>query len=70
MKEDTLRVHGKIFKRQFLIDNEIRYPDEMEVSGDMMYLWLVYSLTNKIVWIENNFYIISNKFLDINYNIY
>ena len=57
MKEDTLRVHGKIFKRQFLIDNEIRYPDEMEVSGDMMYLWLVYSLTKKIVWIENNFYI-------------
>jgi len=29
----------------------------MEVSGDMAFLWLAYSLTNKIIWIKNNFYI-------------
>jgi len=29
----------------------------METSGDMAFLWLAYSLTKKIVWIKNNFYI-------------
>lgn len=29
----------------------------METSGDMAFLWLAYALTNKIVWIKNNFYI-------------
>ena len=57
MEKDTLRVHGKIFKRSYLIENNIRFPDEMETSGDMMFLWLAYSFTNKIIWIENNFYI-------------
>lgn len=56
-EKDTLRIHGKIIKRQYLIDNKIFFPDEMETSGDMMFLWLAYSLTNKIVWIKNNFYI-------------
>ena len=56
MKEDIIRVHGKIFRREYLTENNIRFPDEMEISGDMMFLWLVYALTRKSVWIENNFY--------------
>lgn len=56
MEKDTLRVHGKIFKRDFLIKNNIYFPDEMEISGDMSFLWLVYALSNKIEWIEDNFY--------------
>lgn len=53
---DTVRVHGKFFKRQFLIDNNITFPDELETSGDMLFTWLCFSLTNKIIWLTNNFY--------------
>ena len=56
-KQDTLRVHGKIFKRQYLIDNNITFPDELEFNGDMKFVWLAYKLTQNIVWIEDNFYI-------------
>ena len=55
--KDTIRLHGKIFRRQYLIENNIRFPDELEISGDMMFLWLAYALTENFVWIENNFYI-------------
>ena len=55
VKGDTLHVHGKMFKRQYLLDNNIRFPDEMEISGDMMFLWLAFSLTNKIKWITESF---------------
>ena len=56
-KNDTLRVHGKIFRRAYLTENHIRFPDELETSGDMSFLWLTYALTNKIVWVPENFYI-------------
>ena len=56
MEKDTIRLHGKVFRRQYLIDNDIRFPDEMETSGDMAFLWLAYSLTNRIVWVDKPFY--------------
>lgn len=56
LKRDMIRVHGKIFKRQYLVDQNIRYPDEIEIAGDMMFLWLSYMLTRKIVWTRNIFY--------------
>ena len=57
MDHDVLRVHGKIFKRSYLVSNAIRFPDEMEISGDMMFLWLAFALTEKAEWIKKNFYI-------------
>lgn len=54
---DGIRVHGKIFRRQYLIDKQIRFPDELETSGDMMFLWLACGLADVIVWIPENFYI-------------
>ena len=56
MEQDVIRVHGKILRREYLTENNIRFPDEMEISGDMMFLWLAFALTDSIVWIENNFY--------------
>lgn len=56
-EKDIIRVHGKIFKRQYLIDNNIRFPDELYSSGDMKFLWLCYALTNNFIWTQNNFYI-------------
>ena len=55
--QNTTRVHGKIFKRQYLIERNIRFPDEMEFSGDMYFLYLAYHLTDRIVWLPDNFYI-------------
>ena len=34
---DIKRVHGKIFRRDYLIEQNIRYPDEMPFSGDMYF---------------------------------
>lgn len=56
MERDVIRLHGKVFRRQYLIDNQIRFPDEMETSGDMAFLWLAYSLTNRVVWVDETFY--------------
>lgn len=57
IKKDTLHVHGKVFKRQYLINNNIRFPDEMQFGGDVNFLWLAYGLSNKIVWMNYDFYI-------------
>ena len=56
-QNDTIRVHGKIFRRGYLTENHIRFPDELETSGDMSFLWLTYALTDRIVWVPENFYI-------------
>jgi glycosyltransferase involved in cell wall biosynthesis len=53
---DTLHLHAKVFRRQYLIDNDIRFPDEMEYSGDMAFLWLALSLTNRVRWVSESFY--------------
>ena len=55
-KQDALRVHGKIFRRQYLIDNHITFPDELEINGDMKFIWLALKLTQNVVWIGYNFY--------------
>ena len=55
-EHDLLRVHGKLFRRDYLMSNHIRFPDEMETSGDMMFLWLAFALTEHVEWIGKNFY--------------
>ena len=57
IEKDVIRVHGKIFRRYYLIRWDIRFPDELEYSGDMMFMWLAYALTKNFKWIDNNFYI-------------
>lgn len=56
-EKDIIRLHAKIFKREYLLENNIWFPDEMEISGDMNFLWLAYNLTSNIKWLKNNFYI-------------
>ena len=56
-RRDIKRVHGKIFRRDYLIEQNIRYPDEMLFSGDMYFLYLAYHLTDRIVWLPDNFYV-------------
>jgi len=56
MRRDTIRVHGKAFKRSFLVENDIRFPDEMEFSGDMYFTWLAYNLGDS-AWMPDSFYV-------------
>lgn len=55
--QNVSRVHGKIFKHTYLLRENLRFPDEMEFSGDMYFLYLAYHLTDKIIWLPDNFYI-------------
>lgn len=55
MDRDTLHVHAKVFRRRYLVDNDIRYPD-MEYSGDMAFLWLAFALGGRIRWVRDCFY--------------
>ena len=56
MERDTLHVHGKVFRRSYLIENDIRFPDEMEFSGDMAFLWLAFALSKRTVWTKEAFF--------------
>ena len=55
-RRDTVRLHGKAFRRAYLMENGIAFP-ELETSGDMYFLYLAYSLTKKPAWLRNVFYI-------------
>ena len=57
MKHDTVRVHGKVFKREYLNKNNLRFPVSDNYTGDMDFLWLAYSLTDNIIWLSDIFYI-------------
>lgn len=56
LEKDIIRLHGKLFRKQYLVDNNIRFPDELETSGDMAFLWLAYALTTNVAWSRNVFY--------------
>ena len=55
LNEDTLRIHGKIFRREYLVKNVIRFPDNEKLC-DLGFIWLALALTNKICWIDKCFY--------------
>lgn len=57
MERDTIRLHGKIFRRQYLVDNDIRFPDELPYSGDMYFLWQAYNLKQNYAWLRDSFYV-------------
>lgn len=55
-RHDTLHVHGKAFRRAYLEENGIRFPGEMEFSGDMYFLWLAFNLGGSVAWMTESFY--------------
>ncbi len=57
LERDNLRVHGKAFKRDFLVSNNIAFPNELEYSGDMYFLWLALNVDPFIVWLKKAFYV-------------
>lgn len=57
LRRDIKRVHGKIFRLDYLRREHIRFPDEMAFAGDMYFLWLAYHLTDRIAWLDDAVYI-------------
>lgn len=56
-RRDVIHVFGKAFRRGYLVDNAIRFPDEMPISGDTYFLWLAFNLSPSIAWIKDSFYV-------------
>lgn len=44
---DTVFIHGKAFRRQFLLDNEIRFDDRLRIHEDGFFNVLAYSLAKE-----------------------
>ena len=53
---NAIWVHGKIFRLDYLRESNIRFPDEMVISGDMYFLWQALNLSEKIVQLHESFY--------------
>lgn len=53
---NTIWTHGKIFRRQYLTENHIRF-DEVANHGEMSFLWLAFHLTKNIRFLRDSFYI-------------
>lgn len=54
---DRIHVHGKLFRREYLVENGIRFPDEMETTGDMYFLWQAFHMTEKVLQLPDCVYI-------------
>lgn len=53
---DTEFVHGKVFRREWLIQNGIRWKDEMVFSGDTYFLHLGNAYPGKKIYYKDPFY--------------
>lgn len=56
-KNDTCFVHGKVFRRKYLIDNNIRWNDEFTYSGDSYFLGLALRTTKQHIYCSTPFYL-------------
>lgn len=55
-KGDTYFVHGKVFRRKYLSDNNIRWNDEFTFSGDSYFLGLAMRMSKKHIYCSTPFY--------------
>lgn len=56
IKKDTEFVHGKVFRREWLIDNNIRWKDEMTYSGDTYFLHLGMAYSGRRIYCKEPLY--------------
>ena len=53
---NTIWVHGKIFRRAYLLENQIRF-DDISAHGEMSFLWLAFHMTDNIRYLGERFYV-------------
>ena len=54
---DSTFVHGKIHRRQYLIDNNIRWNDSLTIHEDSYFNCLCQRLTNELKYSQTSFYL-------------
>jgi glycosyltransferase involved in cell wall biosynthesis len=59
--QDRYFLHGKLFRRQFLKDNAIRFNEEFSFSGDPWFINLAMQLANKSKYIDEALYLWKNN---------
>lgn len=56
-ERDSICVHGKVFRRQFLIDNKIEWNSKLVYHEDNPFVRLAIHLAKKVVYIPRGFYL-------------
>ena len=56
-KADSVFVHGKVHRRQYLIDNNIRWNKDLLIHEDSYFNTLAENLTDKVMYQANGFYL-------------
>ena len=59
-EKDTIWLHGKIYRRSFLVDNDINFNDS-RLNEDNGFNQLVFLSNSKVDFLNNNVYIWSNN---------
>ena len=54
---DNTFIHGKVYKRQYLIDKNIRWDEDLKVHEDSYFNELVRASSDKIVYIQDPLYL-------------
>lgn len=54
---DTTFVHGKIYRRQYLIDNNIRWNDSLLIHEDSYFNCLAQRLAGEVKYCQQSFYL-------------
>lgn len=56
-EKDSTFVHGKVYRRKFLIDNKIRWNNKLTIHEDSFFNILCLKLSKELRYIENPFYL-------------
>ena len=56
-KKNHHMIQGKVFRRNYLIDNDIHWDDRIPYTGDVYFLWQAFHMTNDIVYDDNSQYL-------------
>ena len=56
-EQDSTFIHGKVHRRQYLIDKNIRWNEELTVHEDSFFNVLCQSLSNNVKYVDTPFYL-------------
>lgn len=54
--KNLMWIHSKLFRRRFLLDNNIRFPEEVEHAGDMTFVWQAFHMAENVGDIKRCYY--------------
>ena len=54
--KNLMWIHSKLFRRQFLLDNDIRFPEEVAHAGDMTFVWQAFHMAENVGSVKRCYY--------------